>query len=329
MEEVLVTARYNPKIDPVLGIWTWEIAFYLFLGGMTAGILIFAAGTHLIKRTGENPFTAWRLPLWAPIVLSLGMTTLFLDLEYKLHVFRFYTTLQPRSPMSWGSWILLLVYPASILLIGATLRRGYPRLAAWTERVPLVTRSLDFCERRRQTIAFWTVPIGVALGTYTGILLSSLSARPYWNSGVFGPLFLVSGMAAAAAIVVLVARERQEWHRFGNIVAVLIAVELLLIGVFVIGLSNGARPQLEALQLILGGEYTVPFWVWDVAVGLVAPLALLLSGMRSPHALVRLAPVLVLAGGYLLRHLAIEIGQVSTWSEYALQFDPALLERLR
>ena len=43
IEEVLVTARYNAKVDPVLGIWTWEIAFYLFMGGMAAGIMLFSA----------------------------------------------------------------------------------------------------------------------------------------------------------------------------------------------------------------------------------------------------------------------------------------------
>jgi formate-dependent nitrite reductase membrane component NrfD len=262
-------------------------------------------------------------------VLSLGMTTLFLDLEYKLHVFRFYTTLQPLSPMSWGSWILLLVYPASILLIAATLRRGYPRLAAWAEGLPLVRPLLDLSERQRRTIAFWTVPIGVALGIYTGILLSGLSARPFWSTSVLGPLFLVSGMSAAAALVILLARERAERHRFAWLDAVLIAVELVLIGVLVIGLGTGSRPQLEALELIWGGEYTVPFWVWFVAIGLVVPLALELWEMRSPHALALLAPLLVLAGGYLLRHLTVELGQLSTWTDYAIQFDPVLLERLR
>jgi hypothetical protein len=30
----------------------------------------------------------------------------------------------------------------------------------------------------------------------------------------------------------------------------------------------------------------------------------------------------------MLRHLTVELGQLSTWSEYATQFDPHLLERL-
>ena len=51
--------------------------------------------------------------------------------------------------------------------------------------------------------------------------------------------------------------------------------------------------------------------------------------MRRAHLLAVLAPILVLAGGYLLRHITVELGQVSTWTEYATQFDPNLLERLR
>ena len=103
IEEVLVTARYNAKIDPSLGIWTWEIAFYLFMGGMAAGIMLFAAWAALARKQDELDFAHNRFALWAPIVLSLGMTTLFLDLEYKIHVFRFYTSFQPASPMSWGA----------------------------------------------------------------------------------------------------------------------------------------------------------------------------------------------------------------------------------
>ena len=74
VEEVLVTARFNPKIDPSLSIWTWEISVYLFLGGLTAGIMCFAAGVVLLGREREAPFAAHRLALWAPVV---GVTTVW------------------------------------------------------------------------------------------------------------------------------------------------------------------------------------------------------------------------------------------------------------
>ena len=43
------------------------------------------------------------------------------------------------------------------------------------------------------------------LGVYTAILLSAFSARPFWNTGVLAPLFLVSGLSTAAALVALLA----------------------------------------------------------------------------------------------------------------------------
>ncbi len=52
------------------------------------------------------------LPGLSLVLLSLGMLALFLDLEHKLYVWRLYTTFEPLSPMSWGAWILVLVYPA-------------------------------------------------------------------------------------------------------------------------------------------------------------------------------------------------------------------------
>lgn len=41
-EELIVSGRMNPGIDPYLNIWHWEISLYLFLGGLAAGLLFFA-----------------------------------------------------------------------------------------------------------------------------------------------------------------------------------------------------------------------------------------------------------------------------------------------
>ncbi|MGD2118494.1 MAG: polysulfide reductase NrfD [Chromatiales bacterium] len=332
LEEILTTARYNAKVDPLLGIWTWEVAVYLFLGGMTAGILLFSAYAHLAGKDKELPFTAKQLPLWAPIVLSIGMTTLFLDLEHKLYVYRFYTTLQVSSPMSWGSWILMLVYPVSILLILATLRSGYPQLSNWLQRLPLLPKLLtplfDWSEKHLRTIAWWAVPIAVSLGIYTGILLSTFSARPFWNTSILGPLFLVSGLSAAAALIVISARTAEEKHRFVRIDMLLILVELLLVGLLITGLATGGQVQLDALALILHGDYRWLFWGLFVFAGLIAPLLLELLHRPRHSLLVILAPLLVLFGGYMLRHVTLELGQASSWQQYEMPFDAQLLQRL-
>ncbi len=175
-EELLVTARDNALIDPGLHIWTWEVAMYLFLGGLTAGIMIFAALLTVRNKDQVAPFTTTRLALLAPIVLSIGMTTLFMDLEHKLFVYRFYTSFEITSPMSWGAWILIVVYPISVLQILSTLRRGYSVPARFVDRSGIGRLLLDWCERYRKEIALVAIPFAVMLGVYTGILLSAFSA---------------------------------------------------------------------------------------------------------------------------------------------------------
>jgi formate-dependent nitrite reductase membrane component NrfD len=328
VEEILVTARFNPKIDPSLAIWSWEIPVYLFLGGLTAGIMGFAAYAVLANKDMELPFAHNRIALWAPIALSIGMIALFLDLEHKLYVFRFYTSFQPASPMSWGAWILVLIYPLMILQTFSTLRPGYPRLAGWLEKLPLGVTALNLSETLRRPVAALVIPLAVGLGIYTGVLLSAFSARPFWNTGLLGPLFLVSGLSTAGAVALIGARLQCERHFFTRTDIFLIGVELTLIALLIINLGTGPAQQLEAMHMVMGGAYTVPFWLWFVLPGLLVPLMLEIFEMRGICHFSLAASLLVLYGGYMLRHLTVELGQLSTWTEYATQFDPQLLERL-
>lgn len=328
-EELFVTARHNALIDPGLQIWTWEVAMYLFLGGVTAGAMIFAAVMTLAGRDRLAPFACTRLAMLAPIILSLGMTTLFLDLEHKLFVFRFYTSFQPTSPMSWGAWILIVIYPVSVLQILSTLRDGYSFLASPLDSLSAGRWVLDWCDRYRRQIAMVVIPCAVGLGIYTGILLSAFGARPFWNSGVLGPLFLVSGLSTAAALVAMLAREHAEKALFTRIDLVLILVELAMVALFLINLATGSAQQIEALHSITGGAYTAVFWVLFVGIGLLFPLLLeLLEISGVDKTLAALAPVLVLLGGYALRQIVLDAGQESSWTNYDTQYSAELLQRL-
>ena len=328
-EELLVTARNNALIDPSLHIWTWEVAMYLFMGGLTAGIMILAAMMTVRNKGQVAPYATTRLALLAPIVLSLGMTTLFLDLEHKLFVYRFYTSFQITSPMSWGAWILIVVYPISILQLLSTVRSGYSSLASTIDKLTIGRLIVDWCERYRMEIALAVIPFAVALGIYTGILLSAFSARPFWNSGVLGLLFLVSGMSTAAALVILLARQSSEKHLFTRIDLGIILAEIALVALTLISLASGSGQHIEALQSVMGGSYTFSFWVLFVGIGLLIPMLLEIleiSGINKSLAM--LAPVLVLVGGYALRQVVMDAGQESAWTNYSTQYNAELLQRL-
>lgn len=330
LEEILITARANPLIDPVMHVWTWEISVYLFFGGMTAGIMFFSALMLLLRKDADAPFAVNRLPLLGPVVLSVGMTTLFMDLEMQWHVHRFYMAFVPTSPMSYGAWVLMLVYPIAVLQILSTLRAGYPVVAGPAERFFLGRLVLGLAERFRRPIAWAAIPVAIALGIYTGILLSAFSARPFWNSGLLGPLFLVSGLSTGAALNALLSRQHSERLLFTRIDIGLIVGEISLVALLLVNMATSAGPQLAAVGSLFEGGYALAFWGVFVSLGLALPLLLDVLEVRGlPVGLAVAAPLLVLLGGYMLRAITVNLGQETTWTSYESEFNAELLERVR
>ena len=315
MPEVEVN-RNSHLIDPQLHIWGWEVPLYLFLGGLAAGIMVFSA--LLVLRRNQDQRSKWSrwMAFVAPALLSIGMFALLLDLEYKLHVWRFYAAFQVASPMSWGSWILLLIYPATLALGLATLT-GDEResLAGWkltrASRLADALRATDaWASANVRSIAWTNLLLGIALGIYTGILLGSLGARPAWNSAVLGPLFLVSGISTGAALMMLFPLQHEE-HTFlqrWDVAAILLEALLLFLFLMTL-LTGGGQPGRDAAGLFLGGRYTALFWSLVVIVGLAIPLTLEVIEIVKRRRPTVVTPVLLLIGGLALRWILVAAGQ--------------------
>jgi formate-dependent nitrite reductase membrane component NrfD len=307
----LTTTRQNPMIDPVMHVWGWEIPVYLFLGGLVAGMMVIA-GYFLFSGRHRNTNCACHvLPGLGLALLSVGMFALFLDLEHKAYFWRLYTTLEFQSPMSWGAWILVLVYPALIanflLRVPSALRTLVPSLAELSDNLVERTHFVKW-------VGAMNMLLGGLLGVYTGILLSTLGARPLWNSALLGPLFLVSGMSAAAAFVHMIARNRDERELLAKADNGFLVSELILIALFLIGLLTAGRVQMDAAGLFLGGPYTAVFWIFVVGLGVVIPLFIQLLAVNHKIVHTPVAPILVLLGGILLRFVIVYAGQLSGWT---------------
>ena len=309
--------RDNPMIDPQLHIWGWEIPVYLFLGGLTAGLMIMSALLSLRAAREERSRALRWLPFAGPALLSLGMLALFLDLAYPLHVLRFYAAFMPASPMSWGSWILIAVYPATLLagLAGLTADE-VARLAAWRPVAALRLGGLlrgvaALAGRHERAVMTANVALGIGLAVYTGILLSTLGgARAAWSSALLGPIFLVSGASTGAALMMLFPLREAEHHALTRWDMGAIGAEVALLVLFFVGLVSGGTVSQGAASLFLGGAFTAPFWALVVVAGLLAPLVLEAIEVRRGLRATVMAPVLVLAGGFALRWILVSAGQV-------------------
>ncbi len=307
----LVLTRHNELIDPLIRVWGWEIPVYLFLGGWVAGMMIIVGYFLLRGRLPEDSCVCARLPSLSFVILSLGMGALFLDLEHKLYVWRLYTTFEITSPMSWGAWILLLVYPVLAALFvlrpPGFLRGIWPAFDRLTARLGR--------PRWTEALAGLSVVLGVGLGIYTGVLLSALGARPFWNSAILGPLFLVSGLSSAAAFTHLVARDPVEREQLATSDNVFLVVELFVLGLFLVGLLSSSQAHADAARLILGGPFTAVFWVLVVGAGIVIPLLIQVLAVTHRIQHTPLGPILVMAGGLALRFVFVAVGQVSHWAK--------------
>jgi formate-dependent nitrite reductase membrane component NrfD len=301
--------RTSHLIDPQMHIWGWEIAVYLFLGGITAGLMILSAlGTQRF-RAERSRALRWA-PFLAIALLSVGMGALLLDLESKLHVFRFYLSFRLTSPMSWGSWILLAIYPAALLFgIAQLTDREWNALSGRLSRRRALDRLRGWSRRTERALAFWNVGLGLALGTYTGVLLGTLGARALWSSPLLGPLFLASGLSSAAALLLItpLAREEHAWAMRWDVAA--IGVEAALLLLYFTGLFAGGTSTRAAAGLLFGGAYTAVFWSLVVIAGLAIPLTMEALEGKSRFAPTVAGPALVLIGGLSLRWILVAAGQ--------------------
>jgi len=311
MNEITITSGRNMHlIDPHLTIWGWEIPVYLFIGGLVSGILFFSAFYFLRGKTEEMPTTVRFTPLFAPVLLGLGLFALFLDLEYKLHVFRFYTNIRLESPMSWGSWTLAVILPLSLIWAFIHVEDVFPR---WRWPYAWMERAVFFFKKHARAIAWLLIIYAALLGMYTGILLSAFNARPFWNSAILGPLFLVSGLSTGLALNLLFSRHEKEKHTLGRIDIMAISVEVFLIIHLFMGFLASTQVHIDAARLFLGGPYTAGFWIFVVALGLIIPAIIELLEMRGKVLATKIPALLVLIGGLLLRFIVVEAGQVSHW----------------
>ncbi len=309
-EEIFVSGRMNHLVDPHLNIWHWEIPLYLFLGGLAAGILFFAALYFINGKEDQYPTAVKRTPILAPILLIIGLLALFFDLRHKLYFWQLYTHIKLQSPMSWGAWTLMVITPVSFIWSALYIREFFPN---WDWKYNWIKEVEKFLQQYKKVIAWIMLIYAVILGIYTGILLSAFNARPLWNTSILGPLFLASGLSAGAAVTLIMSKSPEERKRFAQIDLIIIGIELFLIIHMFMGFLASTQVQIDAANLFLGGPYTMAFWIFVVILGMLLPAALEIMELRKFHIPAIVPAILVLFGSLMLRFIFVNAGQMSRW----------------
>jgi formate-dependent nitrite reductase membrane component NrfD len=171
---------------PILKPPAWEddIAYYFFLGGLSAGASLLAAGADLTGRPALRRGTR----VGALGALVAGSYFLIHDLGRPERFLNMLRVLKPTSPMSVGTWILAAYGPA----IGA---------AAISEVQPAwLRRSFPgrLLHRLARPAGLSAAALAPAVASYTAVLLSQ-TAVPAWNEAREELPFIFTGSSAASA----------------------------------------------------------------------------------------------------------------------------------
>ncbi len=309
--------------------WEFLVVIYLFFGGLGAGTFVFSAILTFMRGEAYRSL-ARSAALIAPFPVIFGSGILIFDLGQPFRFWRLFSTIEWSSPMSVGSWLLVLFSGLSLVHMLLWLYPKRPAVLAWRRvRIPLPGP-----ERRREfrrLCAAVGIPLGIGVGIYTGVLLGAVPARPFWNTPMVAMLFLFSALSTAAALLILVSHvgsrktdpkrfEAQRRFLYGADIGIIL-LEIFLVLPYLLHNALSTASQARSIELILGGPFTNLFWIGFVAIGLLIPLAIEVfdmlpliagrSGGRHFTLLGYLSGLQVLVGGFILRWVFVYAGQVS------------------
>lgn len=276
---------------PILKQPTWknEIASYFYLGGISGGASVIAAMAELfggpslrrLARVAHWVAFLSLLPCPPLLIADLGLPSRF---HHMLRVFK------PSSPMNLGSWILS--GHGAVVSIAAL--RGRFSVLRLVPSTPVAAAEL---------------PLGLALGGYTGVLIGTTSVPLWSESPLLGGLFMASSMTTGAAAVSLAASVTGESHSERKALTTINTwsgiVELLLFAAYLVTSGSAARPLFEgrSASVTAGGAVATGGGVVLEALAQRLPFG---GGLLS-----RLAAVSTLLGGAALRFGIVHAGHAS------------------
>jgi formate-dependent nitrite reductase membrane component NrfD len=165
-------------------VWDDKVAYYIFLGGLSAGSSLLGAGADLTGRPALR-----RGSRIAALGTLLGGTYyLIADLGRPERFHHMLRVAKPTSPLSVGTWILVGYGPGTGLAAAAELMPARLRATAVGRLVGVLARPAGLA----------SAAIAPAVAAYTAVLLSQ-TAVPAWHEAHEELPFVFTGSAAASA----------------------------------------------------------------------------------------------------------------------------------
>jgi len=295
-------------------VWGVPHVFAVFLIVSASGALNVASISSVFGKSEYKPYA--RLSgLLAIALLVGGLSVLVLDLGRPDRLIVAMTNYNFKSIFAWN----IFLYVGFLAIVAAYL-------------FAMVDRRVSRQALAGKTIGWFAFTWRLVLTTGTGSIFGWLVAREAYDAAIMAPLFiagsLLYGLAFMVLVLAIISRiVRQQLvsdemaGRFRGLLAIFALTVLYFTAVqHLTNLYAAEHRGVERFLLLEGGSYTAIFWVGQILLGSVLPLAILAapaSGRR--RAAVTLASALFLIGGLAQMYMVIIGGQA-----YPLSLFPGL-----
>lgn len=274
-------------------VWDWSIAIYLFLLGISAGMVtlaIFVKRRLPAEQVAQNSILK-ATALIAPLSVVIGLLILIIHLTRPWTFWKLMFNYNITSVMSLGVMLFQLYMAVVILWLMGIFRE---QLMQWVEeflgsRFSWIRSILNLIAKFEKPLELCALVFSVLLGAYTGFLLSALKTYPMLNNPVLPILFLFSGLSSGLAVAVLSSLVwfKEDPHNesisfLHKMETPIVLMELFLLAAFFIGLAFGDQGKILALNnALFGGFWSYVFWIGIITVGILLPLLFKLVGGKT------------------------------------------------
>jgi len=281
-------------------VWGTPHVFAVFLIVAASGALNVASISSVFNKKAYKPLA--RLSgLLAITLLVGGLAVLVLDLGRPDRLIVAMTYYNLKSIFAWN----IMLYTGFMAVVGVYL---------WM----MMERKMNSFTRVAGFSAFvWRL----ILTTGTGSIFGFLVARQAYDTAIMAPMFIIMSFSFGLAIFILVLMGIYKWSdrplgdsilfRLKNLLGVFIASVLyFVIAYHLTNLYITENHGVERFILMDGGIYTQLFWIVQIGLGSLVPLALLYNpSTGKSRGWIGIASLLVIIGGMAQMYVIIIGGQ--------------------
>lgn len=281
-------------------VWGMPHVFAVFLIVAASGALNAASIASVFKKEAYEPLA--RLSgLLAIALLAGGLVVLLLDLGRPDRLIVAMTYYNFKSIFAWN----IILYTGFFAIVGVYI---------WF----MMDHSMYKFKKQAGLAAFiWRL----ALTTGTGSIFGFLVARSAYDAALLAPMFIIMSFSFGMAIFILVLMASYQWtgrelgdeilSRLRSLLGVFVAAVLYFVVVYhLTNLYITEHHGYEKFILLEGGQFTKVFWIGQIILGGLVPLALIFApGVRNSRTVLALICSLIIIGGLSTMYTVIIGGQ--------------------